>query len=279
MPELPEVETARLGLEQLILGKTIADVEVRWSSIIHTEEPINQWVQHLIGEKIIAIRRRAKYLIFEFTQGLLVVHLRMEGKFEFDAQAQMIPRKHVHVIVTFTDHSRLFYDDVRKFGRFEWIERDFEVDYFMNKKLGPEPTAETFGLREFVHGLSKTGRAIKPVLLDQKLVVGLGNIYVDESLFKARIHPTTPANQLKFSEVEKLHQAIIEVLQQAVEAGGSTIRTYRNSLGEAGKFQTALAVYGRTDEPCVECGHLIRKMKLSGRGTHYCAICQGEPIK
>lgn len=278
MPELPEVETARLGLEQLILGKTIADIEVRWPAIIHTRDSLEQWIMRLIGQQIIAIRRRAKYLILECTHGLLIVHLRMEGKFEFDAYQQMEPRKHVHVILNFTDQSRLFYDDVRKFGRFEWIGLDEEQDYFVKKKLGPEPTVESFKVETFVQGLAKTSRAIKPVLLDQKLVVGLGNIYVDEALFKARIHPTTPANKLALVEIERLHQAIIHVLQQAVEAGGSTIRTYRNSLGEAGKFQTALAVYGRTDEPCVVCGHLIRKMKLAGRGTHYCVYCQGEPF-
>ena len=279
MPELPEVEAVRTGLEQLVLGKEIQEVQVFWPKIIVTDLSLDEWSTRLVGQVIQSMRRRAKYLLMGLTDGELVIHLRMEGKFNyFPAEALPETRgKHAHVVFAFRDGSQLHYDDVRKFGRMEWLNYDQEVDYFTERKLGPEPVASQFQLARFAAQLSRLNRAIKPVLLDQKLVVGLGNIYVDETLFRAKIHPATPANQLTADEVACLHDKIIEVLAEAVEAGGSTIRTYRNSLGEAGKFQTALAVYGRAGEPCPVCGEPISKIKLAQRGTHFCAHCQ--PMK
>lgn len=276
MPELPEVETVRHGLQQLVATKTIHQVDILWQRIVTTTQSIEDWCQWLQGQTIHSISRRAKYLVFNLSKGHLVSHLRMEGKFHYydrDGIPTFLP-KHVHAIFTFTDGSQLHYEDVRKFGRFEWVQQEGLQTFFQSKKLGPEPVASEFEVHTFEKGLCALKRPIKPVLLEQKLVVGLGNIYVDETLFRAKIHPQTLASQLTTEQIHSLHERIIEVLAEAVEAGGSTIRTYLNSLGEAGSFQTALAVYGRTGEPCIVCGTLIEKIKLAQRGTHFCPECQ-----
>lgn len=277
MPELPEVETNRRGLAQCVTGLTIDQVDIYWPRIVKTEMDLLKWSQELQGRTIERMDRRAKYLIFVLSQGLaLVSHLRMEGKY-FYYPVDQIPEvkgKHVHLIMTFTDGSQLQYQDVRKFGRFELMPQTELADYFKAKKIGPEPTPESFKLDGFYAGLGKISRAIKPALLDQKLVAGLGNIYVDEALFQAQIHPLTPAKDLSYDQASRLHAAIIDVLARAVEAGGTTIRTYLNSLGEAGSFQVQLAVYGQTGQPCPRCGHPVEKMVVGQRGTHYCPICQ-----
>lgn len=283
MPELPEVETVRKGLENLVSGKVISHIEVKWPNIITTEESIDQWTESFAGQQIKSVGRRGKYLIFELSNWLLVSHLRMEGKYLLfkEENLPLEPDKHTHVIFKFTDRSELHYHDVRKFGR---MERLLNTDqtlaaYFKHKKLGPEPTPETFKLDMFQEQLGRINRAIKPALLDQKLVVGLGNIYVDEALFRSSIHPLTRARDLTELQIKELYEAIIAVLGEAVKAGGSTIRTYRNSLGEAGSFQTTLAVYGRQGKACIRCGETIIKQQLAQRGTHFCPHCQVFEVK
>ena len=153
---------------------------------------------------------------------------------------------------------------------------DKKENYGPIQKLGPEPTTSQFSLENFQEKLSRTQRAIKAVILDQHIVAGVGNIYADESLFRAQINPMKPANQLNKGETARLREAIITVIANAVEAGGTTIRTYKNTLGEAGKFQVALNVYGKTNEACPRCGTPIEKTKVAQRGTHYCPKCQGS---
>lgn len=203
----------------------------------------------------------------------MISHLRMEGKYEFH-QADDEIAKHTHVMFTFTDGTQLRYLDVRKFGRMTLVPKNEGHQYKGILALGPEPTPDVFQLASFQQGLKKHHKAIKPLLLDQKLVTGLGNIYVDEALWHAQIHPEQPADSLKPAEVATLYQAIIDVLARAVEAGGTTIRTYLNALGEAGTFQVALNVYGQTGLPCNRCGTPIVKTKVAQRGTHYCPQCQ-----
>lgn len=272
MPELPEVEAVRTGLEQLIVGKEISQVDVFWPRIIENPEA-ELFKVKLIGEKIEAIRRRGKFLIIQLTHYELVSHLRMEGKYEFHQQDDELA-KHTHVTFDFTDGSQLRYLDVRKFGRMTLLPKGLASEYSGILKLGPEPVPESFFLNEFGVGLKKSNKAIKPLLLDQKLVTGLGNIYVDEALYESRIHPEQPASTLTPKEVKALYQAIIDVLGRAVEAGGTTIRTYKNALGEAGKFQVSLNVYGQTGVACPRCGTAIIKTKVAQRGTHYCPECQ-----
>ncbi|KAF1304700.1 MULTISPECIES: DNA-formamidopyrimidine glycosylase [Enterococcus] len=272
MPELPEVETVRKGLVHLVKGKRIDNVDVRWTKII--EAPEVPTFQELVkGQTIEDIQRRGKYLIFKLTDFDLISHLRMEGKYEF-FESNPIVDKHTHVIFHFSDGTQLHYHDVRKFGRMALVGKNQSETYKGILRLGPEPLPETFTLAGFTEQLKKSHKAIKPLLLDQRLVTGLGNIYVDEALWQAKIHPEQPANTLTDKEVKKLRQAIIEVLSKAVAAGGTTIRTYLNALGEAGKFQLSLNVYGQTGKPCPRCGTPIVKLKVAQRGTHICPTCQ-----
>lgn len=272
MPELPEVETVRRGLVSLVIGKTIRKVDVLWPKIIEAPE-VDEFRNDLVGETIENISRRGKYLIFHFTHYDMVSHLRMEGKYEFFSEATPL-NKHSHVRFIFTDGSELIYNDVRKFGRMSLMRKDTGLLYKGIQQLGPEPTEENFDLVEFEKRLKKAHTMIKPLLLNQKIVAGLGNIYVDEVLWLSKIHPEQPANILTSAEIEVLHQAIIAVITKAKEAGGTTIRTYLNALGEAGHFQQELNVYGQTGIPCPRCGTPIAKTKVAQRGTHYCPHCQ-----
>lgn len=272
MPELPEVETVRKGLEHLVKGKKIKDVAVFWPKIIESPDS-EDFKTQLVGEEILDIDRRGKYLIFKLIHFDMISHLRMEGKFEYHKGSDPV-MKHSHVIFKFSDETELRYLDVRKFGRFVLVPKDTSQMYKGLQKLGPEPTEEAFLLEGFEQELKKRKKPIKPLLLDQTLVTGLGNIYVDESLFRAGIHPEQEANTLTKKEIAILHREIIAVLGEAVEAGGTTIRTYQNALGDAGNFQVSLMVYGQNGESCPKCGAEILKKKVAQRGTHYCPHCQ-----
>lgn len=273
MPELPEVETVRKGLEKLVLKATIESVDVYWDRIISGPIEPTEFKHILMGEKIIEFDRRGKYIIIRFKQWALVSHLRMEGKYEVEESSAPL-KKHTHVVFHLADGRDLRYLDVRKFGRMTLVPIGEEFTATGIKLLGPEPTVETFDEAIFYKTLQTKKRAIKPLLLDQKIVAGLGNIYVDEALFLAKIHPLRTANSLRKIEVSQLHEAIIKVLGDAVEAGGTTIRTYQNALGEAGSFQVKLSVYGKKGLPCVRCGTPIEKIKVAQRGTHFCPNCQ-----
>lgn len=273
VPELPEVETVRRGLLKLIKGSTIIGVDVYWNRIISGETHSEDFTSQLIGAHLTDIKRRGKYLLFDFDHCVMVSHLRMEGKYEVSDTNEPL-KKHTHVVFHLADGRDLRYLDVRRFGRMTLVPKGKEFTVAGLKTIGPEPVPETFDLTHFKKVLKQKSRAIKPLLLEQKVVAGLGNIYVDEALFEAKIHPLRPANSLKPKEVEGLHQAIIDVLRKAVLAGGTTIRTYKNALGEVGSFQVELHVYGKTNEPCINCGAPIQKIKVAQRGTHVCANCQ-----
>ena len=275
MPELPEVETVRRGLNQLVSGATIKSVDVFWNRMITPPFSSERFQNELVGEQIHTIERRGKYLIFLLDHWAMVSHLRMEGKFTVTKTGEPY-EKHTHVVFHLSDNRDLRYLDVRKFGRFSLMPIDKKENYGPIQKLGPEPTTSQFSLENFQEKLSRTQRAIKAVILDQHIVAGVGNIYADESLFRAQINPMKPANQLNNGETARLREAIITVIANAVEAGGTTIRTYKNTLGEAGKFQVALNVYGKTNEACPRCGTPIEKTKVAQRGTHYCPKCQGS---
>ena len=274
MPELPEVETVRKGLEQLVVGQKIRSVDVFWPRIIESPE-VSVFQKSLEEQEILAIERRGKFLILKLTECDLVSHLRMEGKYEyFPATETAIQDKHTHVVFHMIDGSELQYRDVRKFGRMALVPKNQSSEYKGIKQLGPEPLTPDFQLLPFQEELQKKTMAIKPLLLNQKIVVGLGNIYVDEALWFAKIHPERPANTLTKEEIALLYEGIISVLGKAVEAGGTTIRSYANALGEAGTFQVALKVYGQTGEPCPNCQTPIEKIKVAQRGTHFCPTCQ-----
>lgn len=273
MPELPEVETVRQTLRELVLNKTIQDVEVKWPKIIKLPDDADEFALLLKGQTIYEVGRRGKFLIFYLDDYSLVSHLRMEGKYML-ADTQESFDKHTHVFFTFTDGTQLRYRDVRKFGTMHLYPKGEELGQAPLAQLGVEPLTEEFTLDILKKGLAKTTRKIKPALLDQTIVVGLGNIYVDEALFRAKIHPERIANSIKNKELKILHQAIIDTLAEAVKQGGSTIRSYVNSQGKIGLFQQQLLVYGKKDEACPNCGKPIEKTVVGGRGTHFCKHCQ-----
>ena len=271
MPELPEVETVRRGLENLILGKKISSIDIRYPKMIKTD--LDEFHKEVSGQIIESMGRRGKYLIFYLTDKVLISHLRMEGKY-FYYPDQAPERKHAHVFFQFEDGGTLVYEDVRKFGTMELLAPQLLEAYFVSKKLGPEPREEDFDLQTFQAALSKSKKPIKSHLLDQTLVAGLGNIYVDEVLWRAQVHPARPSQSLTAKEVTALHDQTIAVLGQAVEKGGSTIRTYTNAFGEDGTMQDFHQVYGKTGQPCARCSATIEKIQLGGRGTHFCPQCQ-----
>ena len=271
MPELPEVETVRRGLNKLIQGKTISTVQVFYPPMIRTG--VENFIDSLKGLTVEKVGRRGKYLLFYLGDGLLISHLRMEGKFLLEDKMRE-PKKHQHLFFEFTDGSLLVYEDVRKFGTMEWMKAEEEESYFQKKKLGPEPQLPDFDLAVFKDQVLRMKGPIKSSLLNQKLVVGLGNIYVDEVLFRAGIHPLRTGESLSDSDISRLHEQVIKVLELAVSLGGSTIRTYRNAFGEDGTMQAHHLVYAKTGQACPNCGREIEKIKVGGRGTHFCPQCQ-----
>ncbi|KRL61363.1 DNA-formamidopyrimidine glycosylase [Latilactobacillus fuchuensis] len=272
MPELPEVENVRRGLAELVIGKTVKDIQILWSKIVVNPDEV--FLDGLVDRQIIGVDRRGKYLLIRFDHDLTVVsHLRMEGKYEVDDQSAPVT-KHTHVIFEMTDGTQLRYLDTRKFGRMQLIETGQEMTVAGLKTLGPEPTPATFDVHQFYQALQKHHKAIKPLLLDQKVVSGLGNIYVDETLWLSQIHPETPADLLTQAEVQKLHDDIITELQLAINSGGTTVNTFLNATGHAGAFQEMLHVYGKKGEPCERCQTPIEKIKVAQRGTHFCPHCQ-----
>ena len=234
---------------------------------------LNQFQKELPGQVIQSMGRRGKYLLFNLRDKVLISHLRMEGKY-FYYPDQVPERKHAHVLIHFEDGGTLVYEDVRKFGTMELLAPELLEAYFISKKLGPEPTEQDFDLGRFKLALKRSKKPIKSHLLDQTLVVGLGNIYVDEVLWRAKVHPARISQGLTAQEAKKVHDETINVLGQAVEKGGSTIRTYTNAFGEDGTMQEFHQVYDKTGQACSRCGSIIEKIQLGGRGTHFCPECQ-----
>lgn len=271
MPELPEVETIRCNLEQLIIGKKIIAIDIHVPNIIKTD--LITFQTEIVGQKFHAVNRRGKYLLFILDKYVLISHLRMEGKYLLFSQ-NIPDNKHFHIFFHLDDGSTLVYQDVRKFGTMELVVPNQIRDYFQRKKLGPEPTDELFDLREFFEKLKHSKKLIKPYLLDQTLVAGLGNIYVDEVLWKTKIHPERLSFHLTEQEIISLHHEIIRILALGIAEGGTTIRTYHNAFGEDGHMQHFLKVYGQEGKPCPRCKTTIQKIKVRGRGTHLCPTCQ-----
>ncbi|WP_188206389.1 DNA-formamidopyrimidine glycosylase [Alkalibacillus aidingensis] len=273
MPELPEVETVRRTLEPIIKGKAIQQVNILYPGIIKEPDDAEAFAHRLVKQRFGSIGRLGKFLLFYLDDDVLISHLRMEGKYGVFEKDEPYDH-HTHVIFRLDDGQELRYRDVRKFGTMHVKTIGEEFSTAPLNKLGLEPFSDAF-TPEYLHDhLQKTTRLIKPTLLDQSIVTGLGNIYVDEALFKSRIHPERVAKTLSLKECEKLQQSIVQVVTEAVEQGGTSIRSYLNSLGEIGMFQLKLAVYDQTNQPCKECQTPIVKIKVGGRGTHFCPNCQ-----
>ncbi|KAB8138247.1 DNA-formamidopyrimidine glycosylase [Gracilibacillus oryzae] len=274
MPELPEVETVRQTLRQLVIGKTVESVAVYWPKIIQLPDDIEQFKQFLQGQTISEIRRKGKFLLFDLTDYVMVSHLRMEGKYGVHPKTEDV-ENHTHVVFSFTDGSELRYRDVRKFGTMHLFEKGMELTGKPLIQLAKDPLESDFPVEFFKEKVKKSTRVIKNILLDQTVIAGLGNIYVDETLFLAGVHPLTKGTELSDVKLEQILQAAKVTLEKAVAQGGTTIRSYVNSQGQIGMFQQELNVYSQTNKPCKKCGSPIEKIKVSGRGTHFCPTCQG----
>lgn len=273
MPELPEVETIRGTLERLVLQKQIKDVSIYWPNIIKYPDDTQKFQILLRDETIEKIARRGKFLLFYLTDYVLVSHLRMEGKYRV-VPAEEKRDKHTHVIFHLTDGTDLRYRDVRKFGTMHVFPIGEELKVKPLNQLAPDPFEDAFTIDYLQQKLAKTTRRIKAVLLDQTVVAGLGNIYVDEVLFLAKIHPETRAHTLSREQVATIWKYAREVLAEAVKRGGTTIRSYVDGEGEMGMFQQELFAYGQEGNPCQHCQTEIEKIKVAGRGTHICPTCQ-----
>ncbi|RKN85461.1 DNA-formamidopyrimidine glycosylase [Paenibacillus ginsengarvi] len=273
MPELPEVETVRRTLEQLVAGKTIESVRVTLPRIIQRPDDIMVFCAMLEGRTIRSVERRGKFLRLLLDELVLVSHLRMEGRYGVYQAADPV-EKHTHVVFVFTDRTELRYKDVRQFGTMHLFHPGEDLAMPPLSKLGLEPLADNFSYELLKDTIAGRPTKLKPLLLNQEYVAGLGNIYVDEALHKAGLHPERTAHSLTKRELAALHEAIVSTLKEAVEAGGSSIKSYVNGQGEMGMFQQQLAVYGRRGEACHRCSEPIVKTVLGGRGTHFCPKCQ-----
>lgn len=272
MPELPEVETVRRTLEPLIKDKTIKNVTVWYPKIIMGDA--EQVAKQLKGKKIITVDRYGKYLLIRLSDDLtLVSHLRMEGKYRL-VTPDRPKQKHEHVQFEFTDGTALRYDDVRKFGRMHLVETGTERITTGIKHLGPEPNSSEFSINYFEKALAKKKKNIKNTLLDQSVVCGLGNIYVDEVLWLSKIHPLSSAQKIPHEQVKILHDNINEIMQKAIKLRGTSVHTFLDAAGTSGNYQNELKVYGHAGESCVRCSTKLEKIKVNGRGTTFCPTCQ-----
>ncbi len=266
MPELPEVETVKRTLELKMLNWEIKNVSVYYENIMPDAKDIN-----LKGEKIVALERVGKFLIFKLSNYVIVSHMRMEGRFFLKEDIE--PKtKHEHVKITFTNNMSIRYVDTRKFGRLLIKSHDDYLNTPPLSNVAKEP--HQIDPAEFHELLQRRSRPIKPTLLDQGIVAGLGNIYVDETLFIARVLPTRESNQITLEETKKILKAAAKVLDKATLLGGTTIYTYESSEGVTGRFQNELLVHTKKGEPCPICGTPIEKIKVGGRGTYVCFKCQ-----
>lgn len=286
MPELPEVETVKRGLETLIIGKQITEVSFDWAkSFPNASADVDAF---LVGASIIAVRRRAKVLMIDLdTSHTILVHLKMTGQMVFrgeqifgaghpnESLVGELPDRSTRVIFIFSDGSKLFFNDQRKFG---WVRLSLTVevpniDFF--KKLGPEPLNADFTHSDFYRQLQKRPNTnIKSALLDQSVIAGVGNIYADESLWTAKIHPSKLVKDTSKSEVRRLFSKLRFVLQLSIDKGGSTDRNYVNKEGKKGSYISFAKVFRKEGQACLRCGTVIIKTRVAGRGTHICPHCQ-----
>jgi len=286
MPELPEVETVRSGLAKFLPRLVIKDVWHDWPKGF-PNAPADV-ARFMVGASVKSVRRRAKVLIIELSSGYsLVIHLKMTGQLVFvgkerfgaghpnDSLINNLPDKSTRVVLDFTDGSTLFFNDQRKFGWMRLLPtlEVPEIDFL--KTVGPEPLEDDFTADKFIERLqTRKNSPIKAVLLDQKVLAGVGNIYADESLWMAKIHPSTPVDKVSRTKLVALHNDLRTVLKLAIEKGGSTDRNYVNAEGKKGSYIDFANVFRREGQPCPRCGTTIEKIRVAGRGTHICPKCQ-----
>jgi formamidopyrimidine-DNA glycosylase len=273
MPEMPEVETIRRNLRDKVSGQKIKSVDINLSRLIKWPD-VFEFKAMLYGRTITDLTRQGKYLIFHLDNNwVMVTHLRMTGKFSYQ-KSDKKEEKHTHIVIGFDNGDFLLYADSRAFGTFYLMPFE-ELNRVSGLSLmGPEPLSDEFTLDYFKQNVLCRSGKIKPLLLIQNLIGGLGNIYVDEALSIAGIDPERPGCSLKINEAEKLYNAINKVISDGIEHGGTTFRDYRDGLGNKGSHQNYLNVYGRANQPCPKCKTLIATKKVAGRTSHYCPKCQ-----
>ena len=269
MPELPEVETTKTSLlpllEQRVQSIQVYNSSLRW--------PIPDDLNKLIGQRLMALKRRSKYILAEFERDQMLWHLGMSGSFRL-CEANEELRKHDHLVIDFEDQ-QLRYHDPRRFGCILWLDKNNQEKLI--DTLGPEPLSDAFNAVYLFEKLSKKNVGIKIALMDNHNVVGVGNIYATESLFNVGIHPAQPASTLSLVQIESLVIEVKRILKHAIELGGSTLRNYTNAMGENGYFQQTLLAYGRAGEMCVNCETTLENLKLGQRASVFCPQCQ--PLK
>jgi formamidopyrimidine-DNA glycosylase len=273
VPELPEVETVRARLEPVLVGRRFERVRILDPRVTRPVEP-REVAAELEGETVKAVERRGKYLVVRFETGrVLLIHLRMTGTLRHGKGGTPEDDPYVRVVVNLDDGSDVIYRDVRRFGTWLLLEPGEETDY-LAARLGEEPLSRAFTPASLAARLNRRRAPVKAALLDQRAAAGMGNIYADEALWRAQIHPLRAAGDLDEQEVKRLHKAVREALQAGIARQGTTLRDYRTPDGEPGTMQTALRVYGREGEQCYRCGAQIGKTRAGGRGTWYCPNCQ-----
>jgi formamidopyrimidine-DNA glycosylase len=286
LPELPEVETIRKDLSNVILNKKITNITISKPKLIKNSS-IPFFKQKLINQQINQVNRRGKLLYLELSnQNYLLIHLKMTGQLIYQHQKQIIagghsepkiesilPNKYSHVIFEFSDQSQLFFNDQRQFGYFKIVEQP-ELNNIL-QKFGIEPLRSEFTSQNFTNLFAKKTTTVKNILLNQNAISGIGNIYADEICFHAGIKPTKKIPRLTATEVQKLFQSTKYIIKKAIKFRGTTFNNYRDSNGNIGNFKSQLMVYGRGNSLCLKCQtRKIKKIKHAGRGTHYCPICQ-----
>jgi formamidopyrimidine-DNA glycosylase len=275
VPELPEVETVVRDLRPLVTGRRVLRVEAGDRKLRTPWEPA--WGPTLVGKQVAAVRRRGKWILLDLDGGaVLVVHLGMTGRFTVE-RADAARELHTHLVFALDGAGdELRFRDPRRFGSARLFADAAAVEELLAAKLGPEPW--NLGAKEWRAALRGTARPLKAVLLDQRVVAGVGNIYADESLHAARLHPTQPGERTTAAQAERLRAAVVAVLERAIESRGSTIRDYVGGDGQKGGYQDEFRVYGRTGEPCPRCGRAVECIRLAGRSTHYCPKCQKRAV-
>jgi formamidopyrimidine-DNA glycosylase len=269
LPELPEVQTICSALRSggrdapSILGWQIVKADVLWWKTL-AEPGLDEFVQRIVGQRVLEVRRRAKFIVIQLSEDFLVVHLRMSGDLRVETNNEEI-RNHDRLIVWFNNGMHMAFNDPRKFGRI-WLRNDIDGLF---KHLGPEPL-DMVSTEDFYQQLRKRKRQLKPLLMDQSFLAGMGNIYTDEALHLARLHPLTNSAVITFDQAKKLLEKIQEVLKLGIERNGASIDWFYRG----GSFQNEFQVYGRDRQACLVCGTVIEKIVVGQRGTHFCPVCQ-----
>jgi formamidopyrimidine-DNA glycosylase len=275
VPELPEVETVRRRLEPVLAGRRFERVEILDPRLTRPEDPL-EVAMELVGERVEAVDRRGKYVVVRFESGrALLVHLRMTGSL---LHVDDIPDEDPHrrAVIELDDRTTLVYRDVRRFGTWLLAEPG-EAEPYLDARLGREPLAGAFTTKRLGDALAGRRAPVKAVILDQRRLAGVGNIYADEALWRSRIHPLRPAGELGENELRALHRGIRAALNAGIARQGATLRDYRTPDGGSGRMQHEFKVYGREGEPCERCGRPIEKIRAAGRGTWFCPGCQLAP--